>query len=462
MQIVFLTQVSGILKPFAWILGKILNAIYQFVGLFSGNEVDGNTIANLALCIFIFTLVVKMLMMPLTIKQQKFTKLSSKMNPELTRIQAKYKGKRDEESLRRQQAETQEVYRKYGASPMSGCLPLLISLPILFALYKVIYAIPAYVTDIGNLYSGIADQVLGIKDHFKALGDFIQSNQLNIPFGDIQEMFENIAGVEINGTVDELNNFVNSQNIVNTIYRSQYQNYIVDILSKFNPTNWDAFLTTDVFSSIASNVRPAVDGVLQAHNMFGLNILDTPSIKSVSVLIPILAGGFQFLQGKIQGQSTTADSDNPAAQSAKMMTTIMPIMSAFFCLMLPIGVGVYWIATSIFTIIPAIFINKYLDKTNIDEMLEKNAEKETKRRAKLGVAEGDKVANVVRTSVNRTPKSYDNSNSGKNSSRSRKSSSDYKRSTVSYSASNIAANAMLLAPREEKENNVDNEDSKSE
>ena len=141
---VFLTQVDGILGPIAWVLGKILNAIYNFISLFG--------IENIALCIVIFTFVVKMLMLPLTIKQQKFTKLQSKMSPELTKIQQKYYGKNDEESLRRQRAETQEVYAKYGASPMGGCLPLLISLPIMFALYRVIYAIPAYVTDVGELY----------------------------------------------------------------------------------------------------------------------------------------------------------------------------------------------------------------------------------------------------------------------------------------------------------------------
>ena len=67
-------------------MGVILDAIYKFVGLFG--------IHNLALCIFLFTFVVKMLMLPLTIKQQKFTRLSSKMNPELTKIQEKYKGKK--------------------------------------------------------------------------------------------------------------------------------------------------------------------------------------------------------------------------------------------------------------------------------------------------------------------------------------------------------------------------------
>lgn len=119
MNLMFLTSVGGILKPFAWIFGIVMNAIYEFVSLMN--------IHSIAVCVIIFTFVTKMLMLPLTIKQQKSTKLSSQMNPEIMKIQEKYKGKKDEASMRKQQAEMQAVYEKYGTTPMSGCLPLLIS-----------------------------------------------------------------------------------------------------------------------------------------------------------------------------------------------------------------------------------------------------------------------------------------------------------------------------------------------
>ena len=174
-----------------------------------------------------------------------------------------------------------------------------------------------------------------------------------------------------------------------------------------------------------------------------------------------MAGGFQFLQAKLQGQSSpSSDPDSTAAQTGKMMTTIMPIMSALFCLMLPIGVGIYWIATSVFTIIQTIFINKYLDKTNIDELLEKNAEKENERLKKMGVAEGDKVSSTIRT-ASTAARSYDNSYDNTSYKKNRNNSvkrgnagGDYKRSTVSYSASSIAANAKLLARRNEVKDNT--------
>ena len=473
LQMVFLTQVDGILGPIAWVLGKILNAIYNFISLFG--------IENIALCIVIFTFVVKMLMLPLTIKQQKFTKLQAKMSPELTKIQQKYKGKNDEESLRRQRAETQEVYAKYGASPMGGCLPLLISLPIMFALYRVIYAIPAYVTDIGELYGSIADKIQKapqfINIYKDSLVEFMTENGLTItrPSGCSSEVINIAQFVEVP------------------------RENLIDLFSKFNKENWNTFLnvqtinytvlddakeeiakvyqnifcqkglagmsvTVDGVSMTISEVR---DKILSVNSLFGLNILDRPELKSISVIIPALAVITQYIQGKLQTAISSAKkaSDDPAQQTTKMMSNIMPIMSGIFCLMLPIGVGVYWIASAVFTIIQTLFINKYLEKVSVDDMVEQNKEKNIKRQEKLGVTYNNKMAEVAKTKganyVNNTKDTYDNTGYKKNSKqRPKKPGTDYQRSTVSYSAGSIAANANLLArnnaPKKEVPAVVDN------
>lgn len=453
MQIVFLTQVQGILKPIAWVLGNILNAIYNFVELFG--------IENIALCIVLFTFVVKMLMLPLTIKQQKFTKLQSKMSPELSKIQQKYKGKKDEESLRRQQSETQAVYAKYGASPMGGCLPLLISLPIMFALYRVIYAIPAYVTDVGALYGSIADLV---GDKIKNISDF--KDTLIQFMSDNQIVLSQTSGCS--STVIDL-----------TIYQDVPREYLIDLFSKFNPANWDAFFTVFnvekydfikntavVIKDVSMPVSEVVDKIVSVNGLFGLSILDRPEIKSISVVIPVLAVVTQFIQGKLQTAVNTNKkaSDDPAQQTTKMMSTIMPIMSGAFCLMLPIGVGIYWIASAVFTIIQTLFINKYLDKINVDEMLEKSKEKNIKRQEKLGVSYDNKMAEVAKTkglNYNNSSEEYDNTSYKKNSGKkSKQAGADYKRSNVSYSSKSIAANANLLAGRasakKEEAKNIDN------
>ena len=167
MDFILLTQNSNpIIGPIAKLLGWIMNGIF-FV-------IDKIGIPNVGLAIIIFTIVIYLLLMPLTIKQQKFSKLSAKMNPELQAIQAKYKGKNDNESAMAQNAEIQAVYAKYGVSPAGSCVQLLIQMPILFALYRVIYAMPAYVTKIGNTFRVLADKIISVDN-----GAFIQNSEVD-------------------------------------------------------------------------------------------------------------------------------------------------------------------------------------------------------------------------------------------------------------------------------------------
>ena len=138
---VLLTRTGGILGPIASILGWVMDRLFAITGVFG--------IENIGLCIILFTIVVKLLMLPLTIKQQKSSKLMAVMQPELQAIQKKYKGKEnDQKAMMMMQTESKAVYEKYGTSMTGGCLPLLIQLPIILALYRVIYNIPAYVNTV--------------------------------------------------------------------------------------------------------------------------------------------------------------------------------------------------------------------------------------------------------------------------------------------------------------------------
>ncbi|MCR5829183.1 MAG: YidC/Oxa1 family membrane protein insertase [Lachnospiraceae bacterium] len=430
--------------PFKWIMdfmGLILNWIFQFVNLFG--------IQNIALCIFLFTFVTKMLMLPLTIKQQKYMRLQSKMSPELTKITAKYKGKKDEESLRRQQAETQAVYAKYGTSPMGGCLPLLITLPVMFALYQVIYNIPFYVDQIGDWYTQIANAIQGLS----ADPNIVASNVDAFVQGALGNGAQAVPSlVEVGKTV--------------VAGSPDYTSSIVDILVKFTGGNWDAFFQADFFKSLATpSILAAKESILSANSLFGLSILDTPMASAwYAYIIPVLAAATQFIQGKLQNGKNPSvnDPNNPAAGTSKAMTTVLPIMSGVFCIMFPIGIGLYWIASALFTIIQSLFINKYLDKVGIDDLIERNIAKSAKKNEKLGIKHDDKMAAVARTNTKAVTaenvRSIETSDTSYKKNKNRKSSSgsDYKRSEVSYKASSIAANAnLLLRNYEEKKEDTE-------
>ena len=348
MELLFLTKTGGILKPFAIVLGWIINYIYKFLEMLG--------IENIGLAIILFTLIVNIILLPMTIKQQKYTKLSAVMNPEIQKIQAKYKGKKDEVSMRRMQAETQAVYQKYGTSTMGGCLYMLIQLPILFALYRVIYNIPAYVDSVYSLYEPMANGILAFSDGMN------QANTL------IQEL-----GIRVTQFTNE----------------TFTTNKIIDMLYNLKAADWAQL--TNVFGS--NIINPDNVQTITRINTFlgGLNIADPPTANGwwPGILIPVLSGATQWLSIKITSAQTSMpkndkDNPNPMGNSMKMMNTIMPLFSVFICFSLQIGLGIYWIASAVFRTLISVIINKYLDKEGVDVIIEKNREKAKKKAEKRG------------------------------------------------------------------------------
>ena len=134
-----------IVGQIAWLLGKVMNFIYMTL-----DNILPTDHGLIGWSIIIYTIFVYTLMLPITIKQQRTSKMSSVMNPEIQAIQKKYKNKKDQASMVKQQEEIQQVYDKYGTSMTGGCLPLLIQMPLLFALYPVIYNMERYVPAIKN------------------------------------------------------------------------------------------------------------------------------------------------------------------------------------------------------------------------------------------------------------------------------------------------------------------------
>lgn len=422
MMSVFLTTYQGaILGPIARLLGYILQGLYSVLSVVG--------IENTGICMILFTFIVNALMIPMQIKQQKFAKMSSVMNPELMAIQAKYKNKKDQESQQKMSLETQAVYQKYGVSPVSGCLPMLITLPILFALYRVIYNIPAYVPQVYDIYDGLAKV--------------------------LQE-----AGVTVSQLADKsyISNptYVVTQAVKAAKSDAGNINYYIDVLSQFNSSGWDVLIKNhpDLSEVITKTAHQARD----INYFLGLNIADTPKIKSVSVIIPIFSIVTQYISTKLSmagTQQQTANSDNPMGQSMQTMNTVMPFMTGFMCLMFPIGVGIYWIAGNVFRIFQQLCINLYFSKINMDDLIKENVDKAKKKYEKMGMDPSvlDKVAKTRTSNINTNAAQKQTSKADnaakKNSSisdKARKSSTkDIKKSKNSnYKEGSIAAYANML------------------
>ena len=342
-----LTKAGSILGPIATVLGYVMDILFRFTSSFG--------VFNVGLCIILFTIVMKTLMIPLTIKQQKTTKLMSVMNPEIQAIQKKYKGKSDQESMQRQNVEIQAVYEKYGTSMTGGCLPLLIQMPILLALNRVIYNIPAYVPSVRVYFDNVVTPLMGQADYAQKLQEIT-----------------NIA-TACGGKLDKFD-FTNA-------------NRLVDMLYKFSTSQWGELQA--LFPAISDVIGQNAAVVERMNTFLGLNMAEAPGwVPSFAWIIPVLAAVSQWFSTKLMSgnqPSTSADAENPMAQSMKTMTTTMPLFSAFICITMPAGLGIYWIATSVVTIIQQLIVNAYMDKVNIDDMIAKNLEKVNKKRAKQGL-----------------------------------------------------------------------------
>lgn len=332
---VLLTQSGGFLGPIAKVLGWIFNELFVLTNNFG--------IQNIGLAIILFTIVVKLLMLPLTIKQLKFSKLSSIMNPELMAVQKKYSGKTDQDSVAKMQAEQKAVYEKYGTSPTGGCLQLIIQMPILFALYRVIQNIPAYVDSVRVLFTNMTD-VLMQQENFTAV------------------FAENFA----------------SGTSVDTV------NQVIDVMNHFSVEQWSQL--KELFPTCAAVITQNVDALFEMYDFFGINLSIAPTLTSISIIIPILTVLTQWISMKTIGNNNVAmDSDNPAAQSMKTMNTIMPLMTGFIAMSLPNGLGLYWIATAVCQTVQQVVLNLYFDQMDMDEMVRQNVEKANAKREKQGL-----------------------------------------------------------------------------
>ena len=376
MSDILLTAYPGsILGPIAKLLGILMDWIYSGISNITGGRVE-----SVVLSIVIITIIIYMCLLPLTIKQQKFSKLSQKMQPEMQAIQAKYKNKKDQASMMAMQEETQLLYQKYGISPMGSCVQMLIQMPILFALYRVFYNIPAYLSGVKGSFTGLVDQIKGVDNYSDTLVQLMEKYNVVTSSG---LNASNAASKLADASGDTLNNF------------------IIDILYKLPSKGWDALIDGKFFDGIQSAVEKTHDALLHFNYFLGLNISDTPwyIIKSnftdkpdkwllfviLALLIPVLSYLTQMINIKLMPQATNGN--DQMANQMKMMNLMMPLMSLFICFTVPVGLGIYWICSALVRGIQQFFVNRHIENLDLEAVMAKNEEKAKKKREKMGLSE---------------------------------------------------------------------------
>ena len=418
MESMILATKSGtpIIGQIAVVMGWIMNAIYKVL--------DAVGIQNIGLCIIIFSILIYLCMTPLQVKQQKFSKLSAIMQPEIQKIQKKYQGKKDQDSMMKMQEETQAVYQKYGVSATGSCVQLAIQMPILFALYQVIQNIPAYVGSVYNVFNGVCTKILAV-----------------------------------DGFTDIINNFITDNKMTRVRQVTDNADSIVDFLYALSPSQWKSLQEISQFSGFSDQISKTASEIQKMQTFGVLNIADQPLsyIKTGSLIliiaalaIPLLSWATQMLNLKLMPQAAPSgnDDNNAMASSMKTMNTVMPLMSAFFCFTFPVGLGIYWIASSVVRSIQQLLINRHLNKMNIDDLVNENMKKMEAKRAKEGLPP-QKITNQAHQSARNINK-IDKGMSGTNeASRAKKVEEAYKNASHAKAGS-ITAKANLVRDYEER------------
>ncbi len=356
----YLTAYDGaFLGPIAKLLGWFMDKIYIFLA-------DICHIESVALTIIIFTIFIYLCLFPLTYKQQKFSVLSRKMQPEIQAVQKKYKGKTDQNSQMAMQEETQMIYDKYGISPMGSCLQSIVQMPILFALYRVFYNVPAYLTQVKDVFNDVVTGIMSTDGYV-----------------DIMQNIYETAGLK-NVRVD-----------FSTKDNTAMGNYIIDVIYKLSESGWQTLESS--FPNLADSIVSVSEKLHDINYLFVLNISDTPwnMIKTgfssgawvlviCAFMIPLLSYLSQVVNLKLMPTNDNSGNDQMASQM-KMMNTMMPFMSLFICFTVPVGLGLYWIMGSVVRIVQQFFLNKHFEKINLNDIIEKNKEKAEKKKEKRGI-----------------------------------------------------------------------------
>ena len=341
----FLTQHSGaILGPIARLLGVVINWIYELLEKIGIN--------NIGITIILFTLVIRLCLCPSIYKQNRSSKIMKYIQPELNKVTKKYRGKKDQESMMAQQAETRKIQEKYGVSMTGGCLSSLIQMPIFFALYNVIQNVPAYVHKVYNLYEPIAKAIYGNSDAISKLQEF-------------QGEYSSLKTVELD------------PNNINTI---------IDVLAKFPADAWDKF------SGLFNSSSPIVDAINQNSGKIteiysfvgGIDLTTAPGFAfTFALIIPVLSMVFQYLSMNATPMQTNGDPTQDATmKSMKTMMKVFPIMSFFVCVSAPAGVGLYWATGSLISFLTSKIINAYFKHCDMEKIVEKAKKKAAKKIAK--------------------------------------------------------------------------------
>ena len=421
---IFLTSCTNffLIRWIANILGFIMNLFYIVIDKFG--------IGKISICIIVFTIIVKLVMLPINIKQHKTMKLNSVIMPEIQAIQKKYANKKDNDSMMKQQAELNAVYQKYGTSPTGGCLPMLIQFPILLALYAVMACLPNYINEIQDMYNnGVVSYVIGtdesgkldyhtiheLKDlaglndvlldesgdenldklvtaYFGQKGNYEDEEIKDAVYNSFTSAYSNVFGKQdawaiVEASFDEAIENAQDLKAISEADWKKVEDKDLAEYADYTDEDWDALISS--YETILDKLDDNHKDIQVSYSFFTIDLSKSPAngVK-IAIIIPILSALAQLLNMKISmssQQNTGNGTADSMMSSMKVMSYSMCVVSAIFCYTFPAGLGLYWVISSAVQVVIQLILNKKFANMDTDQIIKQSIEKANRKRAKKGL-----------------------------------------------------------------------------
>jgi YidC/Oxa1 family membrane protein insertase len=324
-----------IVGPIANFLGFILDFIFNITSNIS-------MATALGLSIILFTVVIRLLLLPLAVKMHKNMEKMRLLKPQMELITKKYEGKKDQESTRNKNIEIQKLYSESGTNPLGGCLPALIQMPIFITLFTMFQRPYMYITQLGDVYYRLATSFMSIP-YVETNGQTVQGLLYYIqqaPSIGLDKLPNNIF-IDLRETSDVMRLF--------NVYTEQDWNTLLSIVPH---TSIDYAYITSLLSD---------KNILE--HFLTISLVAPSGFGWPGILLPILSAGSTFLTSRLMMKQQPMGGDNQAmAMQQKMMLYFMPVMMGVITITSPAGVGLYWVVSNLFHLGQHIVLNKIAEK----------------------------------------------------------------------------------------------------
>ena len=335
-------QPGVIVGPIAWVFGQLINFLFNIVYMIGPAH-------SLGFAIILMTIIFRLAMLPLNLKSQNAMAKMRELKPEVDKINKKYGATKDPELIKKKNAETQALYAKHGANPLSGCLPMLIQMPMFFGLTFIMRQAFLYIARLRELYYDLSAAIIRIPE-------IMERTVVNGAWdGVLYNLARPLIPDNMYARGEEVYNLVVNHgwtveraiNEIGEVIILEVPEDLSRVINRFTTENWHS-LYEHIPSSYLPGIQEMVARLREIEMFFGLNLIENGGFGWPVILVPILIAVTMFASTWLmQLRMNDPNADDRTKMMQKIMLFVMPIMMAVFTVNFPIGVGLFWIVSQL-------------------------------------------------------------------------------------------------------------------